>query len=526
MEGRAEGQESQRALQLAQPIVAVVLLLAAIPRVWAAIGDQGMLWPDEIYQSVEQAHRLAFGYGFVPWEFQDGARSWLFPGVLGLFWKLGMLVGIGSEPVLLLLTRLAMVGLALVGIYASMRIAEAFAGPTAALLAGFLGATFPGSIIYGHRCMSEMASAPILAVAALLCLSSDRRRLFAAGLLASVAVFLRYQNGLVAAGLLVVLLVSPRRRDAIPYAAGAILGGLAGGALDWLTWGRPFHSFFAYLRFNVVEGKSADYGTAPFSYYAETAWTSTGIALVAIVVGTMASWRRAPGLLLVVAVFVIAHSLVGHKEFRFLMPVVPLLLALASMGLVDLSERLSPRAGPRAGEPKPTRKASRTRKVEGRPTAKGVAGMLRGMGLQPLVLAVGLCASVLMLERSSNATLFGIGQPADPDEGRQSVWHHGEGVNISLRKAGEEPDLCGVLLAGPSVVWTGGYTYLHRDVPFLATDVAASELVPFANYVIMPSMFPAPPGYAPLGSIREWTLLRRQGACRPAPPNFARLFER
>ncbi|HMC94016.1 MAG TPA: mannosyltransferase, partial [Polyangia bacterium] len=149
MEGRAEGQESQRALQLAQPIVAVVLLLAAIPRVWAAIGDQGMLWPDEIYQSVEQAHRLAFGYGFVPWEFQDGARSWLFPGVLGLFWKLGMLVGIGSEPVLLLLTRLAMVGLALVGIYASMRIAEAFAGPTAALLAGFLGATFPGSIIYG-----------------------------------------------------------------------------------------------------------------------------------------------------------------------------------------------------------------------------------------------------------------------------------------------------------------------------------------------------------------------------------------
>ncbi len=148
------------------------------------------------------------------------------------------------------------------------------------------------------------------------------------------------------------------------------------------------------------------------------------------------------------------------------------------------------------------------------------------MGLQPLVLAAGLCASVLMLESASSATLSGIRQPADPDEGRQSVWHHGEGVNLSLRKAGEEPDLCGVLLAGPSVVWTGGYTYLHRDVPFLATDVAASELVPFANYVIMPSMFPAPPGYTPLDSIREWTLLRRQGGCRPAPPNFARLFER
>jgi hypothetical protein len=503
--------------------VAAVLLLAAIPRVWAAVWDQGLLWPDEIYQSVEQAHRLAFGYGFIPWEFQDGARSWLFPGALGLVWKMGG--WLLSEQALLLLARLAMVGLALLGIHASMRIAESLAGPTAALLAGLFGATFPGSLIYGHRCMTEMASGPILALAVWLSLGSDRRRLLAAGLLAAAAVFLRYQSGLVAAGLLVLLLVS-RRRDAAPYAVGLIVGGLAGGALDWITWGRPFHSFFAYLQYNVVEGKSASYGVAPFSYYAEAAWSSTGIALLPIVLGTVASWRRARGLLLIVAGFVLVHSLIGHKELRFLMPIVPLLLALAGAGLVTVGERLVPGEGTPAAKNRERGRRAKERRQTVAPAAGGTAAMLRRMDLRPPVLVVGVFASLLMLQRTSSATLSSIGQPVDPEEGAEPVWHRFEGVNLSLRRAGQAGDLCGVLVAGvPSLVWTGGYTYLHRDVPLLATDVDAAQLLPFANYVIMPSRFPAPPGFAPVDDAREWRLLRRQGSCQPAP-QFTRLFQK
>ena len=38
--------------------------------------------PDESIQYLEQAHRLVFGYGVVPWEFRYFIRSWLIP--LGL----------------------------------------------------------------------------------------------------------------------------------------------------------------------------------------------------------------------------------------------------------------------------------------------------------------------------------------------------------------------------------------------------------------------------------------------------------
>ena len=65
---------------------AAILTIAALPRIWAAVFDQGVFWPDEIFQSTEPAHTFAFGYGYVAWEFQDGARSWLFPGAIGLWW--------------------------------------------------------------------------------------------------------------------------------------------------------------------------------------------------------------------------------------------------------------------------------------------------------------------------------------------------------------------------------------------------------------------------------------------------------
>lgn len=38
-----------------------ILLIAAIPRFYSAITDHGIFWPDEIYQSIEQAHRIVFG---------------------------------------------------------------------------------------------------------------------------------------------------------------------------------------------------------------------------------------------------------------------------------------------------------------------------------------------------------------------------------------------------------------------------------------------------------------------------------
>ena len=58
------------------------LVVGLVLRIWLALSDDGIYWPDEIHQSVEPAHRLVFGYGMVSWEFAEGARNWAFPGMV------------------------------------------------------------------------------------------------------------------------------------------------------------------------------------------------------------------------------------------------------------------------------------------------------------------------------------------------------------------------------------------------------------------------------------------------------------
>ncbi|MEI9987972.1 MAG: hypothetical protein WDN69_35640 [Aliidongia sp.] len=53
--------------------------------------------PDETFQYMEQAHRLVFGTGLVPWEFIAGIRSWLLPGLLVPGVALARALGTGPE---------------------------------------------------------------------------------------------------------------------------------------------------------------------------------------------------------------------------------------------------------------------------------------------------------------------------------------------------------------------------------------------------------------------------------------------
>ena len=76
----------------AQSATARLVLWAALIaglgcRLYVALTDHGIYWPDEIHQSLEPAHRLVFGYGFIAWEFAAGARNWAFPGFVAALMK-------------------------------------------------------------------------------------------------------------------------------------------------------------------------------------------------------------------------------------------------------------------------------------------------------------------------------------------------------------------------------------------------------------------------------------------------------
>jgi hypothetical protein len=130
-------------------VVVVSLVAAAIPRFFA-LHDDSVFYPDEIFQTLEQAHRFAFGYGFIPWEFREAARSWLLPLVLGLTLKLAAALGMVRGPTLAHFARGLMVLLAFVGQWATIRLAYLRGGRAAAILAGAIYAAFPLLIISAH----------------------------------------------------------------------------------------------------------------------------------------------------------------------------------------------------------------------------------------------------------------------------------------------------------------------------------------------------------------------------------------
>ena len=485
-----------RPARLRVALFASVLAACAAPLLWAAWCEHGVFWPDEVLQTLEQGHRFAFGYGLVPWEFRDGVRSWFVPGLIGVVMKAGALCGIHSGLGLARLVKTCIALGALGGGYATMRVAERFGGLLAASLAGVLYAANPMIVYFGTRCLTDDMSIPFVAFGALLLTSPKEsvrieRVRFGAGVLLGLATVVRTQNALLVVTAIGVLLAMREWRAARAFVLGAAAALALGGGLDWLTWGAPFSSSIAYVRFNLIEGKASSFGTEPVLYYARTLWTSTGWPIVLVAIGVAAATLRARMLVVLVVVFLFAHVLIPHKELRFLMPIVPVLIAGSSVGIVLILDRL----------------------LKTRDKVKWAT-----LGAAALAIAA---TGAFKLASATFASMGYLDKRSTP------AWHFDEAATLLFSRVGERGDACGVIYYGRSGNdWdhTGTFSYLHRDVPlYHARDGA---LAPYANYFVAPLGARIPTSYEQIETRDTFAIYRRGGPCAPAPAWYSRESEK
>ena len=456
----------------------IIVGAAALLRAGLAWYDHSVFWPDEIHQSLEQAHRAVFGYGLIPWEFRDGARSWVFPGVIAALWKVADVLGVESSLVLVMLARLSMVASSVAAIWFATKLAAASKGPRAALAVAVILATLPPSVVFSYRAMSETASASLVVIAAWLWSQRNQRASMLAGLSIGLACFLRYQNGLFAIIFAAAILMQRRWRDALVFCGAGGVVALLGGLLDWATWGRPFHSLLTYVEFNLIVGGASSFGVEPFTFYFSTLWSSTGPALILLAACFCLGALVEPVLAGAVVAFVLAHSLLPHKEFRFLVPCLPLFAAVAGIGVERVLSRLP------AG------------RIVGPASAVALTGIF-AFGLRHL-------------------TYEQMGQYLGTERASLSVWKSEEEPTLLLAEAGERQDLCGVAVLKSRAAFTGGYTYLHRDVPLLYQSELCSAAP--ANYVVAPVDYDPqtlPSAYTLERQRGSWGLFRREGTCSP-----------
>ncbi len=417
-------QQSARRLALG-----LVIAVAFAVRLWALLTHTTIIHPDETFQYFEQAHRLAFGSGVVPWEFIDGIRSWLLPALIAAVMRLAALVSSDPEAYVFAV-RFCCVVLSLTVPYTAFRLAERRRGLLGGVVAGLLCALWHDLVYFAPVVMTE----PLAAYALLWALwlgdgqaPVRTRRLVLAGLLHGLTCCLRYQY-LPAVALAILWQHGRGRRLAIVVASAVAMVGLGDGVLDTITWGAPFQSVWLNFDRNAVQGISGAMGTEPWyffpTYFLATWNVGTPVFLVLIIIGAM----QLPELAVPAALMVALHSATPHKELRFIFlasAAVPLLVGLGAASM------------------------PRLRRIARLPAA--------------VTLACAMAAAVAW---------FSVEDASPPD-----AWHRDRSMVAAFRAAHAEPGLCGL---GVKTLWvyrTGGYTYLNRDVPiYFETAEAVQHL--------------------------------------------------
>jgi hypothetical protein len=370
---------------------------------------------DELFQGLEPAHRLTFGYGVITWEWRAGARTWLLPGALSLL--LDIARRFTDDPVIL-----TFVLKGALGVLSCVTVIVAYLWGTRfsrlhALLAAFVFAIWFESIYFACRALGEVVSTTFIVLGLYFATASSgdtRRSWFIAGLSLGLASVLRFQLAPAVAVVALMLARWDLRGRWLPALLGSLLPLALLGGTDFLTWGAPFHSVFENFRVNMIENRSLRYGAAPPWWYLAELIRVWGGALFAIAALSILGARRAPALLVFSVVYLLSHVFVQHKEYRFLYPALTCLLLLAAFGSGDLLQRVRS------------------------PLAAIVIGAAVWLGTS-LALAL---------------------QPR-----YHALWERGQAVLEATVIARNEPAICGLGFSGISYDQTGGYTYLHRKIP-------------------------------------------------------------
>lgn len=425
----------------ARLLLALSLLAGFWLRLQSALHDDGIVWPDEIYQSFEPAHRLVFGYGLTPWEFIEGARSWAVPGFVAFWLWVTKLLGVDRPQVYLPLVKGvfgALSVLAGLGVYRLTRVVarregeDEAQGELAAAAAAALFVFAGPTLYFAARAMGENLAAVtvVWGLALVLDRKAPGRWLEVGGSLLGLAVLFRLQSALACAFALGLVALERDRPRLLRLGVTLGVWALIAGLFDAAVWHDApgakafglFHSTVVYLRFNVLEGGGARWGTSPPGFYVQYLVRSMPGVLALTVLGALLGGKRGAGLSLLALAFVGIHSALAHKEYRFLVPIFPVALAAAGVGFSSL------------------------------PKALGRVAVVAAV-------VVGLASSL----NAPTLTMGDFGQYLErPDS---SAWNDFGDVNRLMLAANTHEDLCGLRIDVAHLAWTGGSTYLHRKAP-------------------------------------------------------------
>ncbi len=403
------------------------LAIALILRVVAAL-TPAIHHSDEIGQYLDQAHKIVFGYGTTPWEYRLGMRTWLVPLLLSGPMALGNLIA-PDTPLYLILPKIACALVSLPILWACWCFGR-LVSKEHAFIAFWVAAIWFELIFFAGHILSEpLAMAAILPAAALLMREMpSRASLFVAGFLLALGAVLRFHYGPAILVLTLGLCWADWRAKLPLVIAGGTFLLLISGAIDLTTGLVPFKWIYINIYQNIVADRAVAFGkSSPAGYFGGLRdwWGLVGIGVLFLLALDGRKLHPKLNLLFWVAVINIGlHSLIGHKEYRFILLSTSILIILAAIGSVDIARK----------------------------------AILRWPHISPK-LAIG----VLALLWGSASALLAASAPA------RYQWGAYGGMVRAMMVARRSPAICAIGL-DQDYWYSGSYAVLHRPIPLYVVE--------------------------------------------------------
>ncbi|MCK5298442.1 MAG: glycosyltransferase family 39 protein, partial [Candidatus Heimdallarchaeota archaeon] len=367
------------------PLVAIIIG-SLIVRVIAASESQGFVHPDEVFQAIEMVHFRIFGeFGTgqtIPWEYDlnkafGGARSWFFVFILVGVYRIAMFFGITNPLSLVFVARLFLASFSIVSVIVSYFFGKEIFNKRIGLISAFLIGFWWFFPFWSSRTMTDSISTDLiflsifLAYKALKNKTSVKKRFFLAlssGIFTGLSFMIRFPSAIMGIPIILVLWAKPIREltsnsirriknlisrvskkpreefldtkfsanmtKEFAIGSGFIIGSffmvLVQGILDHFTWGGFLHSPINFFRYNIIEGLSAIHGSSPWytyftGFYTDFAYYFLPILVMFFIFGFSYKKKiKTKIMILCITIFwIVVFSFLAHKEFRFIMTILP-----------------------------------------------------------------------------------------------------------------------------------------------------------------------------------------------------------
>ncbi|XP_014509372.1 GPI mannosyltransferase 3 isoform X1 [Vigna radiata var. radiata] len=323
-----------------------IFLLCLAFRMVNSVLVQTYFNPDEHWQGPEVAHRVAFGYGHLTWEWKQGIRSYLHPLFFVPLYRLLALLHLDTPWLMMRAPRLLQSVFSAIGDLYLYKLSEVLFGDSVAKWTLF-SQLFNWFMFY---CFSRTLSNSLETVLTLVslyfwpCMRSSSNYSFVSrkwGLvMAAVACAIRPTSAITWLYVGLLELLKARDRFKFIFLEVAPIGILVLGLtclLDRFMYGTWVLVPLNFLKFNFLSSGGDYYGTHKWHWYFTQGFTVMVLSYLPFcIAGIIYSkqWKFS-GLLAWVLGF---YSLLGHKEFRFVLPVLPIALMFSGYSLAAIED--------------------------------------------------------------------------------------------------------------------------------------------------------------------------------------------